>query len=99
MATNSSRGNPIADGPPAKTTSTTPHVPEQLKAAIRQDAKTAEASSGGLAGLHASGQDADAAPPGGHVETVEEVVGQSRSGSDGKKGVGNDRWLSNEDKM
>lgn len=79
MATNSSRGNPIAaaDGPPVKTTATPPHVPESLKSEIRQEAKAKE-SSGGSAGMHATGQDAGAAPPGAHVETVDEVVGQQR---------------------
>ncbi|KAL2178868.1 uncharacterized protein P884DRAFT_298811 [Thermothelomyces heterothallicus CBS 202.75] len=64
MATNSSRGNPIAaeDGPPVQTTSTPPHVPEALN--------------GGSAGLHAAGQDADAVPPGARVETAAEVAAQ-----------------------
>jgi valyl-tRNA synthetase len=77
MATNSSRGNPIAasDGPPVQTTNPPPHVSEKLKAEVRQEAETADAS-GGSAGLHAAGQDAEAASPGAHVETVEEVVDQ-----------------------
>ncbi|KAK4244799.1 hypothetical protein C7999DRAFT_16958 [Corynascus novoguineensis] len=87
MATNSSRGNPIAaaDGPPVQNTRTPPHVPETLKSAIRQEEATAEASGGLSAGLHSAGQDANAVPPGGHVETVGEVAGQSRAA--GRKGV------------
>ncbi|KAJ4296006.1 valine--tRNA ligase [Collariella sp. IMI 366227] len=74
MATNSSRGNPIAtsDGPPVQNTASTPHVPDQLKAEIKQESQAA-ASSGGSAGLHTAGQDAGSAPPGAHVETVEEL--------------------------
>jgi hypothetical protein len=84
MATNSSRGNPIAaaDGPPMQTTSTPPHVPEKLKAEVRQNASIADPS-----GLHAAGQDAEAAPPGAHVETVDEVVSQQGSVDGGSKQV------------
>jgi valyl-tRNA synthetase len=79
MATNSGRGNPIAaaDGPPIQNTATPPHVSETLKSEIRQEAKAKEIS-GISPGLHATGQDADAAPPGAHVETVDEVAGQGR---------------------
>jgi valyl-tRNA synthetase len=82
MATNSGRGNPIAaaDGPPIQNTATPPHVSETLKSEMRQEAKIRE-TLGISTGLHAAGQDADAAPPGAHVETVDEAVGQGREGS------------------
>lgn len=89
MATNSSRGNPIAaaDGPSVQTTANPPRVPESLKSEIRQEAKKKE-SSGGSAGLHATGQDVDAAPPGAHVETVEEVPVEQRRSDGSEKGIG-----------
>ena len=75
MATNSSRGNPIAttDGPPAQTRSSPPHVPESLKRAIRSEDASAGAA-GDAAGLHASGEDVEAKAAGGYVERVGEVV-------------------------
>jgi hypothetical protein len=89
MATNSSRGNSIAaaDGPPVQNTATPPHVSETLKSEIRREAKAKELS-GASTGMHATGQDADAAPPGAHVETVDEVAGQGRGDGSGK-GTGN----------
>ncbi|KAL2154346.1 hypothetical protein VTH82DRAFT_3022 [Thermothelomyces myriococcoides] len=72
MATNSCRGNPIAaeDGPPVQTTATPPRVPETVKSELRREI----GPDGGSAGLHAAGQDAEAVPPGAHVETAEEEV-------------------------
>jgi hypothetical protein len=81
MATNSSRGNPIAaaDGPPVETAASPHPVPESLKADIHQRAEKGGASSGGSAGLHATGQDTDAATPEAHVGAVEEMAGQGGS--------------------
>jgi hypothetical protein len=79
MATNSSRGNPIAarDGPPKETPGPVPHIPAELKAEIHQESEDT------AAGLHASGQDAGCIAPGAHVETLDEVVGEG-----GGKGTG-----------
>jgi hypothetical protein len=75
MATNSSRGNPIAaaDGPPVQTTSSTPHVPTDLKAAVQQQSVNKTSSSGGSAGLHAGGEDKGAVESGAHVDTLQEI--------------------------
>ncbi len=81
MATNSSRGNPIAarDGPPKETPGSVPHISAELKAEIHQESENT------AAGLHASGQDAGCIAPGAHVETVDEVVGE---GSETGTGTG-----------
>ncbi|KXX73975.1 hypothetical protein MMYC01_208754 [Madurella mycetomatis] len=79
MATNSSRGNPIAahDGPNVATRTPPPPVPSELKSQIFQQET---ASAGKSAGLHVSGQDAAAVAPGAHVETVEEIDKSEQKG-------------------
>lgn len=85
MATNSSRGNPIAarDGPPVETTQSVPRVPAALKAEI---ARGSGSGSGGSSSVHAGGQDAGSVAPGAHVETVEETRrDETRRGSEARR--------------
>lgn len=79
MATNSSRGNPIAadDGPSVATAEPPPPVAPDLKSQIyREEAASSDRSTG----LHVSGQDAGAFAPGAHVETAEEVEKAEKQG-------------------
>jgi valyl-tRNA synthetase len=65
MATNSGRGNPIGadEGPSKATSAAPPPVTGEVKDAVKGAAGQADG-----AGLHASGQDAGAAPPAGNAE-------------------------------